>query len=124
MSSQMKLSDLIGHAAVDETGRSLGRVHDVRMRRDGPVLQPSGQPTFRVLGVIVGTGALGRRLGYTESEVNGPWLLKVILQAWARRSRYVEWSRIAGTVGGRVVVRGDASDLPQVPSKEHQENSR
>lgn len=123
MHDRMRLADLLGHDAVDEVGRSLGRVHDVRMRRDGPVLQPSNQPTYRLLGLVIGRGAVGRRLGYSDPDINGPWLLKAIFQAQTRRSRYVEWARVAGVVKGRVIVRGDGSDLPPVPPQEDQEGT-
>jgi hypothetical protein len=94
------------------------------MRRDGPLLEPSHQPTYRVLGLIVGPGALGRRLGYTEHHVHGPWLLKTLLQAWARRSRYIPWSRIASITDDQIVIRGDGRDLPPVPTDLEQESSR
>ncbi len=91
------------------------------MRRDGPVLQPSGAPTYRVIGLLVGGGAIGRRLGYTGPYVAGPWLLKAVFSRLARRGRYVEWPRVAGFRDRHIVVRGDGRDLPQVPREQEQE---
>ena len=34
----MRLSELLGAEVLDEAGRSAGRVHDVRLVQDGPVL--------------------------------------------------------------------------------------
>ena len=40
----MRLSDLLGAEVVDQAGESAGRVHDVRLVQDGPVLGGSGPP--------------------------------------------------------------------------------
>jgi sporulation protein YlmC with PRC-barrel domain len=40
----MRLSELLGAEVVDEAGRSAGRVHDVRLVQDGPVVAASGPP--------------------------------------------------------------------------------
>ena len=37
----MRLSDLLGAEVLDEAGGSAGRVHDVRLVQDGPVLVAS-----------------------------------------------------------------------------------
>lgn len=116
----MRLTDLVGHEVVDESGQRLGRCHDVRMRRDGPVLQPSGEPAFRILGLVVGNGGIGLRLGYGVRGVEGPWLLKVVFSRRARRSRYVDWSWVADMRAGQIVVRGPTGELPSVPTQDEQ----
>lgn len=121
MPTTTTLAALIGAQAVDETGRSLGRVHDVRMRRDGPVLTPSNRATYRILGLILGAGTTGRRLGYTSPEVTGPLPLTAIFRARGRRSRYAEWGRVAALIGGMVIIRGDGTDLRPVPDTTGQE---
>lgn len=116
----MRLSDLIGHDVVDQSGQRLGRCHDVRMRRDGPVLQPSGKPAFRALGLVIGEGGIGHRLGYGISGVEGPWLLKLVFGWRAGRSRYVDWSQVAYVRAGQIVVRASTGELPPVPTQDEQ----
>lgn len=118
MNATMRVTDLLGSEVRDEHGRRVGRVHDVRMVREGPRLQPVGQPAYRVRGLIVGLGAVGRRLGYAGPSVTGPWLLKVVFGFLARRGRYIEWQRVQRVQDGVVTVRGDASVLPRVPALE------
>ena len=38
----MRLSDLLGADVVDEAGRHAGRVHDVRLVQDGPLVGSFG----------------------------------------------------------------------------------
>lgn len=113
--TRLRLSDLVGHQVVDESGRFLGRVHDVRMRRDGPVLQPAGERTYRVLGLVVGSGGVGRRLGYADPQLGGPWLLRAFFGARARRSRYLDWRLVSRVADGRVFARGQLGELAPVP---------
>ena len=67
----MRLSDLLGKDVVTGSGRSLGRVHDVRLVQDGPLLPPWGA-AFRVHELAVGRRSLGTRLGYDRGDVTRP----------------------------------------------------
>jgi sporulation protein YlmC with PRC-barrel domain len=49
------MSQLLGLAVRDEAGESLGRVHDIRVRRRGE--------HFEVEGLLVGAGGIAARLG-------------------------------------------------------------
>lgn len=79
----MRISDLLASDVHDASGRSLGRVRDVRIVQDGP---PTGgvQAGFRVDALLVGRGTLGGRLGYYHGQVQGPWLLNAL----SRRSEH------------------------------------
>ena len=49
----MRLTDLLDAEVVDRSGRTIGRVHDVRLVQDGPPV--GGAPvSFRVEGLVVG----------------------------------------------------------------------
>jgi hypothetical protein len=71
----MRLSELLGAEVVDEHGRAVGKVHDVRLEQSGPALEGFG-PSLRLEGLIVGRRALGVRFGFGRGGVRGPWLLK------------------------------------------------
>jgi hypothetical protein len=104
----MRLSELLGAEVTDETGRALGRVHDVRLVQDGP-RSGSGDATFRVLGFLVGKARVGRRFGYHRAPPPGPWFLRVLFG----RSTilFLPWERVAGVDRRGVVARGRAGDL-------------
>jgi hypothetical protein len=66
----MRLSDLLGAEVLDEAGRSAGRVHDVRLVQDGPVVGGFGA-ALRLDGLLVGRRAVGARLGYDRGKMKG-----------------------------------------------------
>ena len=113
----MRLSELLAMEAVDEAGERVGRVHDVRVRQDGPV-GAGYDAALQVTGLIVGTGGMAHRLGYRWSRSRGPWLLRVLMQR-RRRPRFVPWERIRAFDDGRVVVIGRAADLPPAEPLRH-----
>ena len=105
----MRLSDLLEADVVDEGGRSLGRVHDVRLVQDGPA--PAGRdPSFRVLGLLLGNASIGRRLGYHRGTQRAPWLLRTVLGRG--RVEYLPWERVRRVEQGRIVAAGPAEELP------------
>jgi hypothetical protein len=108
----MRLSELLGAEVTDEQGRPAGRVHDVRLTQDGPVIGGFGA-RFRLAGLVVGKRALGARLGYDRGDMHGPWLVKAIAGSLHRQGRYVEWGRVQAVEPGRIRISGSADDLPQ-----------
>jgi sporulation protein YlmC with PRC-barrel domain len=106
----MRLSDLLNTEVVDERGRSAGRVQDLRLIQDGPVLGGFGA-AFRAAGLIVGTGGFGARLGYDRREVKGPWPVKALVGRLLRDARYVPWERIRSIEPDRIVISGSIDDL-------------
>jgi len=108
----MRLTDLLGAEVVDRAGRSPGRVHDVRLVQDGPVLGGFGAG-LRVDGLVVGRRAVGARLGYEGGRMRGPLLVKLVA-GWLRRDgRYVPWDRVEAISEDRIVISGSADDLPR-----------
>jgi len=96
---------------VDEQGGSAGKVHDLRLEQDGPVIGGFGA-RFRLAGLIVGRRALGARLGYDRGDMKGPWLVKAVAGSLHRGGRYVEWGRVRSVEPGRILISGRAGDLP------------
>ena len=111
----MRASDLFRCTVVTADGTELGRVRDARVVQDGPIRQ-GVQAALRVEALVVGSGAVGERLGYIRAEVRGPWLLRVLLTRLERRANVVdvhdvaEWdedaSRIVLRPGARIVPLG------------------
>ncbi len=107
----MRLSELLHAEVLDEHGRSPGRVQDVRLVQDGPVVGSFGA-AFRVAGLVVGsTRTFGVRLGYDRREVNGPWPVKALITYLLRSARYVPWERVRSIEADRVVITGSIDDL-------------
>jgi hypothetical protein len=74
--------------------------------QDGPQIEGLDQ-ALRLHGLYVGSGSVGRRLGYRRGVVRHPWLLRVIL-GWGT-VHYVPWERVLD-VGDTITIRG-GSDL-------------
>ena len=105
----MRLSELMGMEVVDEAGAGIGRVHDVRVRQDGPV-GAGFDARLRVSGLVVGRGGIAHRLGFRWSRRRGPWLVRVIVRG-GHEPRFVPWERVRTVEGDRVVVSGSGDDL-------------
>jgi hypothetical protein len=63
----VKLSHLLDLRVEDQDGRSLGHVHDVRVRRVTSG-EPGRPPTYQVDELIVGTRGLRVRLGWRRAR--------------------------------------------------------
>lgn len=87
-----RLSDLLNGTAYDADGIAVGRVQDVRLVQDGPVVEGFGHK-LRVDGVVIGKRARGLRLGFGRADVRGPWLLNVVFGRLARHARYYAWDQ-------------------------------
>ncbi|MEU0337492.1 PRC-barrel domain-containing protein [Streptomyces bobili] len=101
----MKATDLLGAEAVDTDGRSLGRVHDVRLARS------AYDTPWYIDAVIVGPSALAYRLGYAEHTVNGPKILASLARRLGRRNRSISWRQVISVQHRRLVVRPDAERI-------------
>jgi hypothetical protein len=108
----MRLSELLGAEVVDQTGQSAGRVHDVRLVQDGPLVGGFGA-SLLLDGLIVGRRAVGARLGYERRDMRGPLPVK-LLAGWVHHDgRYVDWHRITRIEPDRIVISGSVADLPE-----------
>jgi len=99
----MRLSDLIGSEVVDVTGNSVGRISDVHLVQDGPVVDGL-QARIRVDALLVGRGGWGERMGYVRGRARGPWLLGVLFRWIERHAQLIasddvaDWDLDKGTV--------------------------
>lgn len=106
----MRLTELLHQEVVDGSGRPVGKVQDVRLVQDGPLVGGFGA-AFRVEGLIVGPALAGTRLGYGRTGMTGPWLLAAPLRRIHRRVRFVPWARVQNVGDDVIVISGSADDL-------------
>jgi sporulation protein YlmC with PRC-barrel domain len=111
----MRMSDLVQARVLDPAGTEIGRVHDVRLVQDGPVLGTWGA-ALRVEGLIVGTQRVGNYLGYERSSLRGPWLVAAVVKWLHRKSAYVAWDDVESVEDHVVRIRRRKSELPPVPA--------
>jgi sporulation protein YlmC with PRC-barrel domain len=108
----MRLSDLLHSEVLDSDGRHLGRVEDVLVTEDAPLL--SGHtPPLKVEGLVVG-GSQGTRLGFERGGAQGPWPISALFRRLERRARFVPWTTVASWDGDelRLTVPGDGLEPP------------
>jgi uncharacterized protein YrrD len=108
----MRLSELIHSRVFDASGAEVGKVHDVRLVQDGPLLGTFGN-AFRVEGLIVGPAIAGTRLGYRRKGMRGPLLLEAPLRRLHRRVKFVPWARVASVERDTIRISGSADDLAE-----------
>jgi hypothetical protein len=85
-----RVGDVIGLPMADSDGRDLGKVYDIQLRRDGPVLPEFGR-ALRVEALLVGRESLATRLGFARPEMTGPWPIDRWGRRALRRTRVVPW---------------------------------
>jgi sporulation protein YlmC with PRC-barrel domain len=115
----MRLSDILECDMVDDHGERIGRVHDVRVIREGP---PQGMfgPSYQIVGLIVGHAGVGTRLGFDRAGVKGPWPLKKLFGRTRRKRQYVEWGMVEEVREGliRLKVGKEACQaVPELPNE-------
>lgn len=109
----MLASDLFGARVLDAGGTDVGRVDDVRVRRDGPYVEGFGS-AMRVDALVVGDGGVAVRLGYVRHGVQGPALLRRWAMRREQRCLVVAWDDVAGVEADGVHLRVAASELPRL----------
>ena len=110
----MRLTDLLDAQVVDRSGRTIGRVHDVRLVQDGPPVGAVGA-SFRIEGLVVGGTGLGARLGYARANVRGPWVLNALFRRLHADERLVPWPTVRALTEGRVLIGVSADELAPPP---------
>jgi sporulation protein YlmC with PRC-barrel domain len=108
----MRLSDLLGAEVVDEHGGNGGKVHDVRLVQDGPLVGGFGA-SLRVDGLVVGRRAIGARFGYQRRDMKGPLLVKLLAGWLYHGGHHVAWDRVRAVEQDRIVISGSVTDLPE-----------
>ncbi len=108
----MRLTDLLGVEVVDEAGASAGRVHDVRLVQDGPLVGGFGA-ALRLDGLIVSRRGIGARLGYEQGRMRGPLPVRLLARWLHHDGRYVDWGRIRAIQPNQVLISGTVEDLPR-----------
>ena len=89
----MRLAGLLGTSIVDRSGRDLGKIHDVRLVKDGPSIGSFGA-SYRVHSLLAGTPSVGARLGLQREEVKGPWPLTAFFRRLHAGIVAVHWNEI------------------------------
>ncbi len=106
----MRLGEIISSRVVASDGTVLGKVADVRLVQDGPLLQ-SFDAAFRLDALVVGRRAIGIRLGYGRREMRGPWLLQVLLSKMARGAHVVSVDDVESIEIGTITLNVDSATV-------------
>ena len=110
----MRASELLRARVVDVNGVHLGRVEDLRLVQDGPLIDGFGA-ALRLDGLIVGKATLAVRLGYIRHQVRGPALLKALFGRLERRAHEVRWADVAAVEPHLVRLGVSSRDLRTPP---------
>lgn len=98
----MRLSEILGSEVVTDDGEVLGKVRDVRLSQDGPMLGPWGH-ALRIDALVVSRHGLGFDLGLVHGPVEGPKLLLALARRF-HHQRTIPWDHVVH-LGSPVVVR-------------------
>ena len=105
----MRASDLIGRVVLDGTGRTVGRVRDLRVPDPA-----ASRGALYLTGLVVGgpgrLPALAHAWGFAEGRAAGPALLRRLFAAELARARYVPVDAV--TAWDPVRVAGRLQDHP------------
>lgn len=108
----MRLAELIGLRVLDADGRDIGSVRDVRFRHvTGPVVSADGVGRLVLEELVLGNVSLGLRLGYVQSEVTGPLLLRWLFDRLARRAHVVDWRDVVEKGPTHIRIRRRGGEL-------------
>jgi hypothetical protein len=102
----MRGSDLIGARVVGPEDRELGRVIDVRLVQDGPLM--GAYAALRVESLVVGHHFVAAHLGDDRAGTGGPWLVNKVVDLITRHNRELPWGDARIEDG---VVRTDRREL-------------
>jgi len=85
-----RLDRLLGCGILFADGRDGERVIDVTLTR----VSPHPRAALRVEGLVIGRRRPGTLFGYHRHPRQGPWLVRVIVQALHRDTTYVDWADV------------------------------
>ena len=113
----MRLTDLLDATVLDPQGRAIGHVHDVRLVQDGPPIGTAGA-SLRIDGLVIGGTKFGSRLGFSRTQVRGPWLLKRFFLRLQADERLAPWADVRSVAEGEIrlrVIRDELRPPPPLP---------
>ena len=108
----MRLSDLLGLDVIDLDHRKIGRVHEVRAVKDGPIQGAFGA-ALRLDGVIAGRGSVGTRLGLDRPDAARPAALRWLFGRVTGDKLYVRWDQIAAITADRMILKVRGGELSE-----------
>ena len=107
----MRATELLGTPVLGPTGQRLGKVLDVRLAQDGPLV--GADCALRIEGLVVGPESGGSHLGYDRAGVRGPAAIAWLARRVTSDNRYLPWEQVAGITDDS--VQSSYDDLPPVP---------
>jgi sporulation protein YlmC with PRC-barrel domain len=108
----MRLSELLDRPVFDAGGRRIGKVQDVLVHDNEPML--SGRyDALTVEGLVIG-GHHGTRLGFERGRAQGPWPISLMFRRFERRARFVPWDIVTSCDHGEIRI-GLSTDRLEAP---------
>jgi hypothetical protein len=107
----MRAAEVLGADVHGPDGTRLGKVLDIRLVQDGPLL--GADCALQIQGFVIGRRWLASHLGYDRANVNGPALVNAIVQRLCAGNRFLPWDDVAQLAPGRVESR--VAQLGPVP---------
>jgi hypothetical protein len=107
----MRAADVLGAEVLGPDGMRLGKVLDIRLVQDGPML--GADCALRIEGFVVGKRWLASHLGYDRANVNGPALVNAVVQRLSKDNRFLPWDDVAQLAPGHIESR--VNELGRVP---------
>lgn len=95
----MRLSDLVGAEVVEQGGKRIGHVFDIRVRRRAGSATDSASQQWRIVGLVLGRRGLWERLGLARPLHNTVVMKRDLLA----------WDQVDSVNDGRVVARAGAT---------------
>jgi hypothetical protein len=115
----MRGAEIVGCTVYDRTGSMIGHVHDLRfVPASAPASTLNPVPRYRLDTLVVGSAAIGHRLGFGRSAMAGPWPLTTIFLRLAARSYLVPWRDVERFERPRIDLRISRDELPRVLEEE------
>jgi hypothetical protein len=105
----MRLAELIGAPVMDASGRRVGAVRDLRIRRE----ESGGEMV--VTGIVIGDGPLAEqahRWGFVEDRAHGPWLLRALTRRSRTAARVIAAEHVDEWTADQIRLRAGAASRP------------
>jgi sporulation protein YlmC with PRC-barrel domain len=97
----MRASDLLGKDVVGHDGRSVGRVSEIHLVREGPPLGEFG-PSYTVDALRVSKHRTRNLFGYERRDARGPVAVRWFFRALHRGDRFVPWDEVVAVTSDAI----------------------